>query len=74
MVDPLVELFPGLTRGGYRSTSPKDKKYNCIAHAAADDGRWWGPTPLNVNEVFWPAGWRVASASAFRAGRKATPE
>jgi hypothetical protein len=31
MVNPLEEAFPRLANGGYRVTSPKDKKYNCIA-------------------------------------------
>ena len=67
MVNPLEESFPRLVGGGYRITSPKDKKYNCIAYAACDTERWWWPVPPTVEEVFWPTG--VApeeTLSAFR--------
>jgi hypothetical protein len=66
MVNPLEQSFPGLARGGYHITSPKDKKYNCIAHAAGDTKRWWWPVPLDVDEVYWPTGVaRDETLSAF---------
>jgi hypothetical protein len=66
MVNPLQQTFPGLARGGYRVTSPRDKRYNCIAWAAGDTGSWWWPVP-DANEVFWVAGVpRLETLSAFR--------
>jgi hypothetical protein len=68
MVDPLVERFPGLAKGGYRITSEANKDYNCIAYAAGDTGHWWWPLPPDVEEVFWPAGVaREETLAAFRA-------
>jgi hypothetical protein len=67
MVNPLEDSFPLLAGGGYRITSPSDKKYNCIAHAAGDPERWWWPVPPEVEEVFWPAGVsQEESLPAFR--------
>ena len=67
MVDPLVDLFPGLARGGYIVTSPKNNKQNCIAYAAGDDLRWWWPLPADVPEVYWPAGAaREETVAAFQ--------
>jgi hypothetical protein len=67
MVNPLEESFPRLGTGGYRITSPKDKKYNCIAYAAGDTERWWWPLPTDLDEVFWPTGApRAETLSAFR--------
>lgn len=67
MVNPLEEACPGLTRGGYSLTSPRDKGYNCIAYAAGDTKSWWWPVPPDVKEVSWPAGVaRAETLSAFR--------
>jgi len=33
----LEQLFPGLQITPYLVTSPRDRKYNCIAWAAGDD-------------------------------------
>ena len=69
MVSPLLEeTFPGLARGGYFRTSPRDKRYNCIAGAVGDNGKWWWPGP-EVNEAFWPPG--VAREETLLAFREA---
>ncbi len=45
--------MPNLGRAGYKVTSPKDKRYNCVAWAvAADQERWW--EPRNEPGCFWP--------------------
>ena len=56
MVNPSLETFPNLTRGGYPITSPPNQSYNCIAYATGDTENWWWPLPENVPEVYWPAG------------------
>lgn len=57
-----------MAKGGFRDTSPVDKKYNCIAYAAGDLAHWWWPFPMNVPEVYWPPGVaREESLDAFRA-------
>ncbi len=67
MVDPLLEVFPNLVRGGYTFTSPSNQDYNCIAWAAGDTANWWWPLPPDVKEVFWPVGvTRAETLSAFR--------
>jgi hypothetical protein len=67
MVEPLLSTFPGLARGGYRKTSPADKRYNCIAYAASDNQHWWWPMPDGVQEVYWPADVaRQETLSTFR--------
>ena len=66
MVNFLEELFPGLLKGNYRFTSPKDTHYNCIAWAAGDTEKWWWPGP-KVNEEYWPPGvTREVSLTVFR--------
>lgn len=66
MVDPLALLFPGLLRGGYRVTSPRNGNYNCVAWAARDSGNWWWPLPLDDRIAFWPSGIaREESLAAF---------
>jgi hypothetical protein len=66
MVKPLEEVFPALAAGGFRVTSPVDKRYNCIAFAAGDTTTWWWPLPEGIKEVYWPAGApRVESVAAF---------
>jgi len=67
MVVPFEEDFPGLRQGGYKTTSPYDKRYNCIAYAAGDTSNWWWPLPPDVKEVFWPIGvTRAETLAAFR--------
>ena len=44
--------YPHLVREGYRETSPFDRAYNCIAHAAGDDKRWWWPG--GGKNSYWP--------------------
>lgn len=57
MVNELEALFPGLRGTDYRVTSPRDRKYNCIAWAAGDTRRWWWPDPPPDDEGYhWPPG------------------
>ncbi len=51
-MDHLETLFPGLRGAGYVITSPADDRYNCIAWAAQDTGRWWWP----ADDSYWPEG------------------
>jgi hypothetical protein len=51
-MDQLETLFPGLSGSGYVITSPADDRYNCIAWAAQDTGRWWWP----ADDSYWPKG------------------
>lgn len=44
----MAEPFPRLTASHYRSTSPPDVSYNCVAWAAGDTEHWWQPG------VHWP--------------------
>ncbi len=55
MVTPLEAVFPGLARGGYRVTSPRDGDYNCIAWAAGESHAWWWPG-RDVRKEYWPPG------------------
>lgn len=55
MVTPLESLFPGLARGGYRITSPRDADYNCIAWAAGVTHAWWWPG-RDARKEYWPPG------------------
>jgi hypothetical protein len=69
MVSPLLEeRFPRLARGGFLYTSPADKRYNCIAWAAGDLGKWWWPASEH-EQAFWPAG--VAREETLLAFREA---
>ena len=62
----LEKTFPGLATGGYRITSPRARRYNCIARAAGDDGKWWWPG-RNLEEEYWPPSVaRVETLEAFR--------
>ncbi len=54
MVNELELLFPKLRPGSYRISSPKDKKYNCIAWAAGNALTWWWPSEDDRDT--WPAG------------------
>ncbi len=55
MVISLEALFPGLAKAPYRLTSPPSRRYNCIAWAAGDTGKWWWPG-LNAEDEYWPPG------------------
>lgn len=49
----LEKEYPKLNAVGYNVTSPKDKKYNCVAWAAKrDQQNWW--EPLNEPGCYWP--------------------
>ncbi|MGA3283421.1 MAG: hypothetical protein ABSD57_03035 [Verrucomicrobiota bacterium] len=49
----LEAQYPKLNAAGYKITSKKDKKYNCVAWAAErDQERWW--EPLNEPGCYWP--------------------
>jgi hypothetical protein len=43
--------FPTLARDGYRITSPRDDRYNCVAWIARDHRQWWEPA---FDGGFWP--------------------
>jgi len=61
----MEDVFPGLSGQQYAVTSPRDDRYNCIAWAAGDTGRWWWPDA--DEEDTWPAGVaRVETVEAFR--------
>jgi hypothetical protein len=66
MVNVLEQTFPGLAKGDYRISSPQAKRYNCIAWATGDSGKWWWPGQ-NVEEEYWPPTLaRVETLDAFR--------
>lgn len=44
--------FPQLSTTGYKITSPKTPKYNCIAWAGNDSDRFWWPT--DEYGYYWP--------------------
>ena len=52
MTAKLMGLFPRLKAGEYRVTSPRTKRYNCIAWAAGVVNQWWEPT----KGYHWPRG------------------
>jgi hypothetical protein len=57
MVNQIETLFPGLNATDYRVTSPKERRYNCIAWAAGDLRRWWWPEPPpDDHGYYWPPG------------------
>lgn len=54
-IDPLIDSwFPGI--GEYSVASRRTPRYNCIAWAAGDDGRWWWPSDDPDSEEYWPFG------------------
>ena len=54
-MNALEALFPGLRETNHLLTSPRDRKYNCIAWAAGDTRRWWWPDPQPDDEgYYWP--------------------
>ena len=50
----LEELFPRLAGSSYSIDSESTRRYNCIAWAAEDTGRWWQPSPFPMPGVYWP--------------------
>jgi hypothetical protein len=54
MRELIEQLFPRLQGTNFSITSPRDRRYNCVAWAANDTRRrWWpGEAPFS----FWPAG------------------
>jgi hypothetical protein len=46
----LDELFPGLRNSGYKRTSPRDIRYNCIAWSVGDTEALWWPD----EDSHWP--------------------
>jgi hypothetical protein len=66
MVNRLEAIFPGLAPGDYSITSPRSKRYNCIAWAAGESGEWWWPG-ANPDDEYWPASVpREETLDAFR--------
>ena len=64
MTEDLRSAFPALR--DYHETSPREKRYNCIAWAAGDDTQFWWPDPYA--DRYWPAGVpRETSVAAFMA-------
>jgi hypothetical protein len=64
-VNRLEATFPGLARGSYAITSPRTRRYNCIAWAAGDVSRWWWPG--HPDDEYWPASLpREETLDAFR--------
>jgi hypothetical protein len=49
----LADLFPNLKPDGGTNTSPPTPVYNCIAHAAGQDDKWWEP---GGSGYYWPPG------------------
>ncbi len=52
---PLLQIiagFPRLVNDRVRITSPQDHRYNCIAFAAGDVGRFWWP--VIYGQAYWP--------------------
>jgi hypothetical protein len=47
--------FPNLKRKEYHVTSNETTDYNCIAHAAGVDNKWWWPVKEDIEGVHWPA-------------------
>lgn len=51
----IKRVFEHLKDGEYELTSPFDAKYNCIAHAAGENEKWWWSVDKSIagNDVFW---------------------
>ena len=56
MRELIEQLFPRLRGSDFEITSPRDRRYNCVAWAANDTRRWWWPGESPFS--FWPAGVR----------------
>lgn len=69
MRKPLPErvntLFPFLSLDGGYHTSLSDPDYNCIAHAAGDNSKWWWPIKIRGDE-YWPIVERELSLGCFQ--------
>jgi hypothetical protein len=66
-VTSLEDLFPKLAQGAHSITSPRSRRYNCIAWAAGDTSQWWWPGPDPTSE-YWPAALaREQTLDAFQA-------
>ena len=64
MTKKLEILFPKLQHAHYRITSPPERRYNCIAWAAANPSDWWWPEP--EGPAHWPPGVaRALTLAAF---------
>ena len=48
----LSAAFPNLASAGFAIVGQPSERYNCIAYAAGDTGRWWWPDGVN----YWPPG------------------
>ena len=60
------ELFPDLSPENHRVTSPRTRRYNCIAWALERDSQWWWPDPDDI--CHWPPGVpREETVAAFLA-------
>jgi hypothetical protein len=65
MAEPIVQHFPNLDPARFAVTSPQTSRYNCIAHAAGDDQRWWWPDAYGI--YYWPPrAQRAEHLSAFQ--------
>lgn len=61
--------FPRLRPSNALKTSPRDRRYNCIAWAVGESRRWWWPVGGKLS--FWPHGVPgVATVDAFTAAFK----
>lgn len=49
--DSLTTKFPNLNATTFSVTSPCDRRYNCVAWAAADKEYWWWPHASG----YWPS-------------------
>lgn len=49
----LEDALPGLRESEYRITSPRTRKYNCIAWSVHDITQWLWPGPIELSD--WPA-------------------
>ncbi len=69
MVNPIEDIFPGLSQSPYAITSAATRNYNCFAWAIGDVSQWWWPDPdLENDAAFWPNGVaREETLPAFRA-------
>ena len=61
----MVDGFPRLVPGSFRTISPQTTSYNCIAWAAGISNRWWWPEDNPF--CYWPPGVPVvASIGSFK--------
>ncbi len=49
------KYFENISDADFELTSPFDAKYNCIAHAAGENDKWWWAVDAAMagNDVFW---------------------